>query len=163
MAEQARAARIMAGDDHVGLAAVEQRQRDARIRRMKQRALPLDHVPMIGAAASGVSISAAPAAKSATTASIGMPLPAIMIPVWPVARKSQSTPRSVKARAMLSAVYFLPSAQSVPTVSRLLPLRLRPVADRMSARRHADVDQAAAEPRGRCVEGRQARAGRACR
>ena len=43
--------------------------------------------------ADGLSISAAPAAKSATTASIGMPRPAMMIPVWPVARKSASMPR----------------------------------------------------------------------
>src|SRR5262245_42264612 len=55
-----------------------------------------------------------------------MPLPAIRIPVWPVARKSASSPRRVNSRARTKAVYFLPSAQSVPTVSRRCPLRLRP-------------------------------------
>ena len=39
-------------------------------------------------------------------------------------------------------MYFLPSAQSVPTVSRRLPVRLRPVPTRMSRRRLAHVDQA---------------------
>ena len=57
-----------------------------------------------------------------------MPVPAIMIPVWPVARKSASMPRIFIARAIVSAVYFFPSAQSVPTVSNRLPVRLRPLA-----------------------------------
>ena len=69
------------------------------------------------------------------TQSIGMPDPAIMMPVWPLARKSASMPRALKASAMASAVYFLPSAQSVPTVSNRLPLRLRPVAIGLVARR----------------------------
>ena len=125
----------------------KQRQRHAGIGRVKERALAFDHVPVVGRAA-GLSISAAPAAKSDTTASIGMPPPAIMIPVWPVARKSASTPRAAKARAIASAVYFLPSAQSVPTVSRRLPLRLRPVAIGMFCGRRADVDQPPAEPFG---------------
>ncbi len=56
-----------------------------------------------------------------------MPPPEIRIPVCPVARKSTARPRALKARAIASAVYFLPSAQSVPTVSRRLPLRLEPV------------------------------------
>ena len=50
------------------------------------------------------------------------------MPVWPVARKSTSVPRSANARAIDSAVYFLPSAQSVPTVSSRFPLRFSPVA-----------------------------------
>ena len=68
-----------------------------------------------------------------------------MIPVWPVARKSASSPRAANARAIASAVYFLPSAQSVPTVSRRLPLRLRPVPMGIFGGGHADVDQPAAE------------------
>ena len=100
-----------------------------RVGRMEQRALPFDDVPVLGGRI-GLSISAAPASKSATTASIGMPPPEIRMPVWPVARKSASTPRAAKARASASAVYFLPSAQSVPTVSRRLPVRLRPVPHR---------------------------------
>ena len=121
-------------------------KRHAGISRVEHRALALDHVPMVVGAASGLSISAAPAAKSETTASIGIPRPAIMIPVWPVARKSTSSPRSANARAIASAVYFLPSAQSVPTVSRRLPVRLQAGADRDVRRRSADVDQLAAEP-----------------
>src|SRR5688572_30788155 len=71
--------------------------------------------------------------KSETTASSGIPAPAIRIPVWPVARKSTSCPRRRNSRASISAVYFLPSAQSVPTVSRRLPVRLRPDAIGMPA------------------------------
>ena len=56
-----------------------------------------------------------------------MPLPTIMIPVWPVALKSALRPRSVISFAMASAVYFLPTAHSVPTVSSLLPPRLIPL------------------------------------
>ncbi len=57
-----------------------------------------------------------------------MPWPAIKIPVWPLARKSAARPRVRKARVSASAVYFLPSAQSVPTVSKRFPVRLRPLA-----------------------------------
>ena len=53
VAEQPLARRIVADDEHVGLAAVEQRQRDAGESRMEQRALPFDHVPMIVAARPG--------------------------------------------------------------------------------------------------------------
>ena len=56
-----------------------------------------------------------------------MPRPEMKMPVWPVARKSASTPRARISFSIASAVYFLPTAQSVPTVSRRLPLRLRPV------------------------------------
>src|SRR5437868_4125180 len=79
-------------------------------------------------AASGLSVAAAPAAKSATTASMGIPPPAIRMPVCPVARKCVAIPRARKARVNARAVYFFPMAQSVPTVSNLLPLRLRPFA-----------------------------------
>ena len=111
-------------------------------------------------AASGLSISAAPAAKSETTASIGMPPPAIMIPVWPVARKSASTPAPLNARAIASAVYFLPSAQSVPTVSSRLPLRFRPGRDRDVRRRRPDVDQPPARVARRRSEARECRRAR---
>jgi hypothetical protein len=80
------------------------------------------------AAAAGLSSSAAPATKSDTTASIGMPPPAIKMPVWPLARKSTATPRARSARVNASAVYFLPNAQSVPTVSKRRPERRAPLA-----------------------------------
>ena len=51
------------------------------------------------------------------------------MPVCPVARKSTATSALGElARQCAARVYFLPSAQSVPTVSRRLPDRLRPVA-----------------------------------
>ena len=59
------------------------------------------------AGASGLSISAAPASKSATTASIGMPPPAIRMPVCPVARKSASTPRCGKRARQRKRGVFL--------------------------------------------------------
>ena len=108
-------------------------------------------------AASGLIISAAPERKSDTTASIGMPLPAIMMPVCPVARKSAARPRSWKARASASAVYFLPSAQSVPTVSSRLPLRLRPEPIGNARRRRADVDQRPSAALRRLADGGNAR------
>ena len=79
-------------------------------------------------AASGESSSAAPAMKSEIVASMGMPLPEIMMPDWPVARKVAAAPAAASARVIARAVYFLPSAQSVPTVSTRRPVRLRPVA-----------------------------------
>ncbi len=88
---------------------------------------------MCPGAAAGLSISAAPATKSDTTASIGMPLPAIMMPVWPVARKVTSRPRAARPRPSASAVYFLPSAQSVPTVRMRRPARGLPLAMGISA------------------------------
>ncbi len=59
---------------------------------------------------------------------MAMPDPEIMMPVWPVARNVAAIPRDCKFLASASAVYFLPRAQSVPTVRTRLPLRLRPVA-----------------------------------
>ncbi|MBD3607279.1 hypothetical protein D12LOC_04213 [Dickeya solani] len=50
------------------------------------------------------------------------------MPVWPVARKVALPPRSSSAFSIASAVYILPQEQSVPTGSRRLPLRLRPLA-----------------------------------
>ena len=59
-------------------------------------------------------------------------MPAIMMPVWPVARNVALRPRARSSRSSASAVYFLPTAQSVPTVSRRRPARFAPVATRMS-------------------------------
>ena len=47
---------------------------------------------------SGESASAAPDAKSDTTASMAMPAPLMRMPVCPVARKSAFAPRSSSAR-----------------------------------------------------------------
>ena len=164
VAENALAARLVADHEDVGLAAVQQAERRPR-RRPDGTASPGPRsMSQWSGAASGLSISAAPASKSATTASIGMPPPAIMMPVWPVARKSTSRPRFSKARAMASAVYFLPSAQSVPTVSSRLPARLRPDGDRDVGGRAAHVDQPPAGAARRPPSARaRPRAGRACR
>ena len=63
--------------------------------------------------------------KSATTASSGTPPPVIRMPVWPVARKVAFIPRSRITRSMASAVYILPTEQSVPTARQRSPdLRL---------------------------------------
>jgi len=53
---------------------------------------------------SGEIASAAPEMKSATTASIGMPSPASMIPVWPVARKVEFMPASRMDMSSANAV-----------------------------------------------------------
>ena len=91
VAEQPRPRRIVADHEHVGLAAMKQARATLRHRPggasiPGPRSRPSDRRPRPGSA-----VSAAPAAKSATTASIGMPRPAIMMPVWPVARKSASS------------------------------------------------------------------------
>jgi hypothetical protein len=65
--------------------------------------------------------------KSATTASIGMPSPAIMMPVCPVARKVDFMPAARRAWSRASAEYFLPIAQSAATVRIRRPVRLRPL------------------------------------
>ena len=77
-----------------------------------------------------------------------MPPPAIRMPVCPVARNVASTPRAWNARASASAVYFLPSAQSVPSVSRRWPVRGRPDATGMPRGRLPHVDQAPPESLG---------------
>ncbi len=51
------------------------------------------------------------------TRSIAIPVPAIMIPVCPVATKPARTPRSSAARWSSSETVILPTAQSLPTVS----------------------------------------------
>ena len=56
-----------------------------------------------------------------------------MMPVWPVARKVAYMPSSRIARCSASAVYFLPTAQSVPTINSRLPLRFLPLAAGMPA------------------------------
>ena len=78
------------------------------------------------ASSAGDSHSTAPEMKSATTASMATPRPEMKIPVWPVARKSALSPRALISRSSASAVYFLPTEQSVPTVSSRLPGRLCP-------------------------------------
>ena len=77
---------------------------------------------------SGVSHSTAPAMKSATTASSGTPPPVIRIPVCPVARKVAAMPRARISRSIASAVYILPTEQSVPIASSRRPLRRLPSA-----------------------------------
>lgn len=136
----------MAQHDRVRLGTVQQVERHRRIRGMQQRALALDHVPVRRGSLPGESASAPPARKSATSASIGIPLPAIKMPVWPVARNVAATPFDC-TRVSASAVYFLPSAQSVPTVRDADPcacVRCR----RNCAWRIAHVDQPCPGPRG---------------
>ncbi len=66
--------------------------------------------------------------KSATTASSGTPPPVMRIPVWPVARKVAAMPRARISFSIASAVYILPTEQSVPTARQRLPLRRLPSA-----------------------------------
>ena len=70
-------------------------ERDAGVAGVVDAPLPLDqhHVGVLGP--SSVSHSAAPAMKSATTASTAMPQPSIMIPVCPVGTKRVRMPRSL--------------------------------------------------------------------
>ena len=141
------ARRVVADDDDVGLAAVQQAERHAGIGRDGTASPGPSITSQWSGAASGLSISAAPAAKSETTASIGMPPPAIMIPVWPVARKSASTPRCCEARARSRARCISCRARSrCRRSAAACRVRLRPVATGMSGRRRAHVDQPPAEP-----------------
>ena len=122
---------------------------------MEQRALPFDHVPMIVGGRIGLSISAAPAAKSATTASIGMPRPAIMMPVWPVARKSASMPRSAKrARDRERGIFLAERAVGAdgeqPLAAALQPGRDRDV--RRAASR-TSISRRPSRSRGRASSG----------
>src|SRR5688572_12849815 len=64
--------------------------------------------------------SAAPAMKSATTASTAMPRPSIRMPVCPVAANAVRIPRSRSASRICSCVVILPMLQSVPTVSTIV-------------------------------------------
>ena len=52
-AAQVRPGRLVAEDDRVGLAAVHQRQRHARVGRVEQAALALDQVPVVGVVVRG--------------------------------------------------------------------------------------------------------------
>ena len=123
------AARLVADHEHVGLAAVEQAERHAGVSGMEQRALALRSRPSDRARRRASASRRRRRRSRTTTASIGMPPPAIMMPVWPVARKSASMPALAQTRGRARArCISCPSAQSVPTVSSRLPLRLRPVA-----------------------------------
>ena len=59
-------------------------------------------------APSTTSASAAPAMKSATTASTAMPQPAIAMPVWPVGTKTDATPRAPRLEVELERDRHLP-------------------------------------------------------
>ena len=73
------------------------------------------------AAPSTTSRSAAPAMKSATTASTAIPQPAIAIPVWPVGTNSDRSPRRRASRSSSSDTVIFPIAQSEPTVRTIVP------------------------------------------
>src|SRR6266571_4092803 len=68
-------------------------------------------------AAWSTSCSAAPAMKSATTASTAMPHPSMKIPVCPVATKLVRWPRWTSASCSCSCAVILPTLQSDPTAS----------------------------------------------
>ena len=70
---------------------------------------------------STTSRSAAPAMKSATTASTESPQPAIAIPVWPVGTNLEAIPRARASRSSSSETVIFPIAQSEPTVRTILP------------------------------------------
>ena len=98
---------------------------------MKERALALDHVPVVRRGVGAQDLRGArhevgddgvDRHAAARDHDPGLPGRA---EVGIDAARGASRPSSA------SAVYFLPSAQSVPTVSRRLPLRLRPVATGM--------------------------------
>ena len=65
------------------------------------------------------------------------------MPVWPVARKVAAIPRARISRSMQSAVYILPTEQSVPTARQRLPPPPPAVGDRVAVRRHPHVVQLA--------------------
>src|ERR1041384_943143 len=88
---------FVADHDRIRLRAMEQAQADRRVGGMEQRSLSLDDVPAIRRA------------------------------VCPVARNVAFAPRRCSSRVIASAEYFLPTAQSVPTVKTRMPVRLRPL------------------------------------
>ncbi len=92
---------------------------------------------------SSTSCSAAPAMKSATTASTEIPQPAIAIPVWPVGMNSLRTPRAFASRSSSSATVIFPIAQSDPTMRiDVAPcVRFSPVGTLRPERRLAEVAQ----------------------
>ena len=67
-------------------------------------------------AASSTSHSAAPAMKSATTASTATPHPSMKMPVCPVATKRVRWPRSIRAFRSSTWTVIFPTLQSDPTV-----------------------------------------------
>src|SRR5207247_1869175 len=67
-------------------------------------------------AASHTMRSAAPAMKSATTASTAMPSPAMAMPVCPVATNAARSPARSSARTISRDAVIFPTAASVPTV-----------------------------------------------
>ena len=118
------------------------RERDAGVGRMRKRALAFDHVPMMSAA-SGESISAAPAAKSATTASIGIPLAGdqdsglsggakIDVDPAPNERASQARARCIFSESAIGA-----------DGEQTFAAALRPVAIGMPRGRMPNIDQVA--------------------
>jgi hypothetical protein len=105
---------------------------------------------------STTSRSAAPARKSAMTASTAIPQPAIAIPVWPVGTKTDSSPRRRASRSSSTATVFLPIAQSEPTVrtifastSRFAPVgTLSPSGGRRRSRSSTPCSRASSESSG---------------
>ena len=108
----------VAEHERVRRRAVDQAERDARVRRVQERALALDpeHVSPRARAPSTTSCSAAPAMKSETTASTEIPQPAIAIPVCPVGTNTERSPRRFASRSSSSETVIFPIAQSEPTV-----------------------------------------------
>ena len=90
--------------------------------------------------------SAAPAMKSATTASTAMPQPSIMMPVWPVATKLVRRPRARSPSTSCSWAVILPTLQSVPTVRHTYALHVLG-----QARGHRQVGRRAGAGRGSAV------------
>ena len=99
--------RLVAEHERVRGAAVVEPERDARVGRMEERALALDAEQLAAAPRpSTTSRSAAPAMKSATTASTEMPHPAIAIRSGPWARTRARSPGAAprgRARARRSS------------------------------------------------------------
>jgi hypothetical protein len=77
-------------------------------------------------AAPSTSCSAAPAAKSETTASTQIPHPAMTMPVWPVATNFVETPLRRATSSTSRVAVILPMALFVPTVSATFGSTLKP-------------------------------------
>ena len=102
--------RLVAEHERVRRRAVDQAERDARVRRV-ERASPGPRrraARRRGDAPSTTSCSAAPAMKSATTASTAIPQPAIAIPVWPVGTNTTASPRRARLAVELERDRHLP-------------------------------------------------------
>ena len=88
---------LVAQDQPVGTGAVQETQRDGGVAGMVDAPLTLDqHDVRVLRFPRSTNRSAAPAMKSATTASTAMPQPSIMIPVWPVATNRVRRPRVIE-------------------------------------------------------------------